>query len=134
MEYKNYRPSQAFLSVVLLSMLAPFPTPASADVFKDPPVLKSESGVLDILMVARPNTKPILGLAQPVGWIYDICRNLGRGTLSCPPGPDRSEAYGGTRLALQPGDTLKVRLINKLPPTRSVKPSTPSSLAALISP
>ena len=36
--------------------------------------------------------------------------------MSCPPSPDRSTAYGGTRLALQPGDTLRVRLVNKLPP------------------
>ena len=97
-------------------MLPALAAPAAAAVFIDPPVLKSQFGVLDILMVARPNTKPILGLTLPVGWIYDICRNPGPGILSCPAGLDRSEAYGGTRLALQPGDTLKVRLVNNLPP------------------
>ena len=108
----------AALGTALLMALPELAAPASAEIFVDPPVLKSVNGVLDILMVARPNTKPILGLSQPVGWIYDICRNPGHGVLYCPSGPgtDRSEAYGGTRLALQPGDALKVRLVNNLPP------------------
>ena len=108
--------SRGWLNVALLLIVPALATPATAEIFKDPPVLKSQSGVLDILMVARPNTKPILGLSQPVGWIYDICHNPGPGVLSCPAGPGRSQAYGGTRLALQPGDKLKVRLVNNLPP------------------
>ena len=90
---------------------------ARAEALKEPPVLRSAGGVLDIIMVARPNTKPILGLNDPIGWVYDICRNPGRGATSCPARSfEGSDAYGGTRLALRAGDTLKVRLVNKLPP------------------
>ena len=104
------------MRLALLAMVPALAVPAAAEIFKDPPVLKSSNGVLDILMVARPNTKLILGVSQPVGWIYDICPNPGPGVQSCPPSPDRSQAYGGTRLSLQPGDKLKVRLVNDLPP------------------
>jgi L-ascorbate oxidase len=99
-------------SLVLVSLVAPG---ARAEPLKEPPVFQSHDGLLDILMVARPNTKPLFGLSGPVGWIYEICQNPGSGAQSCPAGPHRSDAYGGTRLALRPGDKLKVRLVNALP-------------------
>ena len=35
--------------------------------------------------------------------------------MSCPAGSSTVSPYGGTRLALQPGDTLKIRFVNRLP-------------------
>ena len=109
---KNSYPNGLGLAALLL--LSAIPANVRAETLKEPPVLKSQAGVLDILMIARPNTLPLFGL-QNVGWIYDICRNPGPGIESCQNGPDRSQAYGGTRLALKQGDTLKVHLVNKLP-------------------
>ena len=102
---------------------------ARAEALKEPPVLRSAGGVLDIIMVARPNTKPILGLNDPIGWVYDICRNPGRGATSCAARSfDGSDAYGGTRLALRAGDSLKVRLVNKLPPERNGRKAVQEAL------
>jgi FtsP/CotA-like multicopper oxidase with cupredoxin domain len=78
------------------------------------PVLSSSHGLLDLLMVARAAPVPTLTPFKPTGWVYDICPRPANGALNCP--PSTANLYGGTRLQLQPGDTLKVRLVNKLPP------------------
>ena len=59
----------------------------------------------------------------PVGWVYEICRRPAGDADACPDAsPDRNY-YGGTRLALDPGDTLRVHLANKLPPAANAKHS-----------
>jgi L-ascorbate oxidase len=87
-----------------------------ASTLQEPLTLASESGVLDILMVAR--AAPISTLpGKPVGWVYQICKRPPVGITSCP--ADSSGApnyYGGTLLQLQRGDLLKVHLVNQLPP------------------
>lgn len=98
------------------------PMTAHSDDLKEPAVFASRGGVLDLLMIAKP--KPITNIAfpppggrpivNPTGWVYEICtRPLT--SNQCPPGGDTVSDYGGVRLALQQGDTLKVRLINQLP-------------------
>jgi FtsP/CotA-like multicopper oxidase with cupredoxin domain len=96
--------------------------PASAANFVDPAVFASVNGVLDIMMVAK--AKPIAGLSfqppghsaviHPTGWVYEVCKRPSSG-LACPSGSATVADYGGVRLALQPGDTLKVRFVNRLP-------------------
>lgn len=73
--------------------------------------------MLDLMMVAQPSkvtgfTAP--GFA-PTGWVYTVCPRPSPGK-NCPSGSETVSAYGGVRLALQPGDLLKVRLVNNLPP------------------
>ena len=95
---------------------------AAAQMLIDPSVFASQNGVLDIMMVAMP--QPIAGISftppgsrtviHPTGWVYQICLRPASG-LSCPAGSSTVSPYGGTRLALQPGDTLKVRYVNRLP-------------------
>jgi FtsP/CotA-like multicopper oxidase with cupredoxin domain len=85
-------------------------------------VLASQNGVLDIMMVAMP--QPIAGIAftppnssaiiHPTGWVYQVCPRPPAG-LSCPSDSRTVSPYGGVRLAMQPGDTLKVRYVNRLP-------------------
>lgn len=53
---------------------------------------------------------------NPKGWVYDICLNPHNGANVCPPAPGSPNLYGGTRLQLLQGDTLKIHLVNKLPP------------------
>src|SRR6185503_20858307 len=88
----------------------------------EPPVFKSRDGVLDIMVVAIP--QPIAGISftppggreviHPMGWVYQICPRPPSG-LRCPAGAGTVSPYGGARLALEPGDTLKVRFVNRLP-------------------
>jgi L-ascorbate oxidase len=95
---------------------------AGAATLAEPPVFTSQGGVLDIMMVAIP--QPIQSIAftppqststiHPIAWVYQICPRPASG-LSCPSGSSTVAPYGGTRLALQPGDTLKIRFVNRLP-------------------
>ena len=97
---------------------------ASAGRFVEPPVFASTKGVLDILMVAK--AQPVKAIAftppgakfpiNPTGWVYEICYRSFSINNTCLPGKSTSSEFGGIRLALKPGDVLKVRLVNKLPP------------------
>jgi L-ascorbate oxidase len=88
----------------------------------EPAVFASEQGVLDILMIAKPKPIPSISFTpqgggaaiNPLGWVYEICRRPASGDR-CPPGAGTVADYGGVRLALHQGDTLKIRLINQLP-------------------
>jgi FtsP/CotA-like multicopper oxidase with cupredoxin domain len=94
---------------------------ARADNLIDPPVFTSQNGVLDIMMIAMPQPIPTISFTppggstmHPTGWVYQICPRPASG-LSCPSGSPTVSPYGGTRLALQAGDTLKIRYVNRLP-------------------
>ena len=95
---------------------------ANAANLVDPPVFASRNGVLDIMMVAVPQPIPTISftpprsstIIHPTGWVYQICPRPASG-LSCPSGSSTVAPYGGTRLALVPGDTLKIRFVNRLP-------------------
>jgi len=95
---------------------------AAAQSLAEPPVFASRNGVLDIMMVAiaqpiptisftPPNSRSVI---HPSGWVYQICQRPASG-LSCPSSSSTVSPYGGTRLALQQGDTLKIRFVNRLP-------------------
>jgi FtsP/CotA-like multicopper oxidase with cupredoxin domain len=94
---------------------------ARADNLAEPPVFTSQNGVLDIMMIAMPQPIPTISFTppggsamHPTGWVYQICPRPASG-LACPSGSATVSPYGGTRLALQPGDTLKIRFVNRLP-------------------
>ena len=97
-------------------------TSATAETLNEPPVFSSQNGVLDIMMVALPQPIPTIAytppnstaVIHPTGWVYQVCPRPPSG-LSCPSGSATVSSYGGPRLALQPGDTLKVRYVNRLP-------------------
>jgi len=96
---------------------------AGAAPFVEPPVFSSKKGVFDILLIAK--AKPVTAIAfqptgaaapiNPVGWVYEVCYRNRSLNNTCLPGKSTTSEFGGVRLALQPGDTLKIRLINKLP-------------------
>ena len=110
---------------------------ARAEALVDPPALESRNGVLQILMVARAQHLTTLP-GQPVGWVYEICRynpkdgplrrcpaqGLGREQLlTCPAAADPPVSpYGGVRLQVDPGDTLRIRFVNCLPPVAHDRP------------
>jgi len=90
--------------------------------FAEPAVFASQQGVLDILMIAKARPIPSISFTppgggaaiNPVGWVYEVCRRPASGDR-CPPGAGTAADYGGVRLALKQGDTLKIRLVNQLP-------------------
>ena len=101
---------------------------ARATELVEPPALTSRAKTLDILMVARPQLLPFTG--QPAGYTYEVCLRPKDAKArrcpvagsevdlhSCPTARDPIVSpYGGVRLQLVPGDILRVRLINCLPP------------------
>lgn len=107
-------------AAALLAGLVGAGTAVGAHDLVEPTVFRSSHGVLDLLMIAR--AKPVSTIAytppggspmNPTGWVYEICRRPAHDN-KCPAGAAVSD-YGGVRLALQKGDTLKIRLVNQLP-------------------
>ena len=95
---------------------------ARAADFIDPPVFASSRGVLDLLMIAMPQPVPSISytppgnaVMNPIGWVYQICLRASASGNQCPAGSPTASNYGGVRLALQKGDQLKIRLVNRLP-------------------
>jgi len=88
---------------------------ANAKELIDPPVFASDklSGTLDLLMIAKPSA--INAIPNVTGWIYEICERKNSIGDSCIPSKSNANPYGGARLQLNAGDTLKVHFINKLP-------------------
>lgn len=93
-------------------------TLAAPQPLQDPPVFTSQNGALSVLMIAAKRTAVPLG--TPLGtvttdlWTYEVCNLPAPGANACPSGAGQS-GLGGVRLALQPGDKLRVRLVNHLP-------------------
>ena len=85
----------------------------------DPPVFTSSSGVLDLVMVAGPVPTRLTQSVSTVAWVYEVCRRSTPLQSACPDGS--AHPLGGVRLQLNPGDTLKIRLVNNLPPIPEAK-------------
>jgi FtsP/CotA-like multicopper oxidase with cupredoxin domain len=99
--------SLAFLCASVLSA-------ATANNLNEPITLTSNNGVLDILMIAKP--APIATIpGKPTGWVFQICPRPSDNSNMCPAAAGSPNYYGGTRLQLERGDLLKVRLVNELP-------------------
>jgi FtsP/CotA-like multicopper oxidase with cupredoxin domain len=80
----------------------------------EPITISSQNGVMDLLMVAKPS--PIKTLPnEPTGWVYEICKRPANKSDNCPIKVGDPNYYGGTLLQLQPGDLLKIHLVNQLP-------------------
>ena len=97
---------------LLAGLLAPAPARAA---FQDPPTFASKNGRLAILMIAAKRPHVTIGATTTDLWTYEVCPLPAPGAGACPAGTGQS-GLGGVRLALQPGDTLTIRLVNKLPP------------------
>ena len=115
----------ASLTVALINA----PAAGRSAPFQEPKVFASSAGVLDLLMIAKPMPVTTISfdppdggnLINPIGWVYEICPRSEAVGNACPVGASTVADYGGVRLALQPGDSLKIRLVNKLPPIDPLK-------------
>jgi L-ascorbate oxidase len=99
-----------------VSTLFPFVAPAAQESLQNPPVFASNAGELNILLVVKPKHTHLAG-GNPTAWIYEVCLRRDAVGDSCPKGSKTASVYGGPHLELQPGDHLRVRLVNELPPT-----------------
>ncbi|UOA07319.1 hypothetical protein [Methylobacter sp. S3L5C] len=88
---------------------------ANATQFVDPFVFTSDRNTktLDLLMVAKPG--PINALPGVNGWVYNICERKYSIGDQCQKDKTNPNPYGGSRLQINQGDTLKIHLINELP-------------------
>jgi len=101
------------------------------DELQDPAVFQSKGGVLDMLVVAHEAPVDMFAPFRTTGWVYEICQRPAKGE-QCPTGSFSSNEYGGSRLQVEPGDTLKIRLVNRLPiftlpidPDSAINPHAP---------
>jgi L-ascorbate oxidase len=106
------------------------PSVVLAGDFVEPPVFASSNGVLDLLMIAQAQPVPSITYTpphgnpplNPIGWVFAVCqRSAMLAGNQCPTGSPTVANYGGVRLALQKGDSLKIRLVNRLPALDPIK-------------
>ena len=105
------------LGALLMAVVAP--TRAIAAPLAEPPVFASHAGVLDLVMVAGPAATQFTSSVTTTAWVYEVCQRLTPRQDACPAGS--AHPLGGVHLQLSAGDTLRMRLVNKLPPTTDAK-------------
>jgi L-ascorbate oxidase len=88
---------------------------ANHPTFYNPPSFSSTNHLLDLLMIARPETIR-LGSFHPTAWIYEVCPTSVAVQDTCPADSRTAAGYAGVVLQLQPGDHLRIKLVNHLPP------------------
>src|SRR5579862_8986108 len=87
----------------------------------EPPIFASKNGILDLLLVAEPAPITTMAPFAPTGWVYHFCQRPRNGSNICPAAASDQNLYGGAHLQLEPGDVLKIRLVNHLPPITDSK-------------
>jgi FtsP/CotA-like multicopper oxidase with cupredoxin domain len=93
-------------------MAAADPAPSAPT---EPPEFTSANHLLDLLVIAEPSSIT-LGDRHPIAWVFEMCRMAVAQHDNCPRDSRTFAPYGGIRLQLYPGDHLRMRLINRLPP------------------
>ena len=83
-----------------------------------PASFSSSNHLLDLLLIARPETIH-LGSFSPTAWIYEVCQTSAAVEDQCPADSRTAASYAGVVLHLQPGDHLRIKLVNHLPPAPS---------------
>src|SRR5205823_7010370 len=99
----------ALAGLVALGLLQSAPPPAHAGPLLGPPLvepfaLHSQNGVLDTTLVEKPGVAQVAGIPVQNVWTYQL-------------GEDGAPNYPGPTLYVQPGDTLRLRIVNRLPPS-----------------
>jgi L-ascorbate oxidase len=108
---------------VMLASLALMPAQARAGTVSppivDPPVFASHGGVVDVVMVAGPVSTNLNSGVTTTAWVYEVCQRTAPTQDMCPSGS--AHPLGGVHFQLTAGDTLKIRLVNHLPPPTNAK-------------
>jgi L-ascorbate oxidase len=108
---------------VMLASLALMPAQADPGAgsppIVDPPVFASHGGVVDVVMVAGPVSTNLNPGVTTTAWVYEVCQRTAPMQDMCPSGS--AHPLGGVHFQLTAGDTLKIRLVNRLPPPTNAK-------------
>jgi L-ascorbate oxidase len=107
------------ISAAVMLMAAFGSMAAHADIIVEPPVFASRGGTLDLVMVAGPANTQITPSVATTAWVYEVCPRTAPMQDMCPTGS--AHPLGGVHLQLTAGDTLKIRLVNHLPPPTDAK-------------
>ena len=86
---------------------------AAAAPLENPVLFESSSGQLNLIVTAAAARLDFNGV-KTTGWVYEVCRRASAAATECLPGT-AAQPYGGVRLRLQRNDTVRIRLVNKLP-------------------
>ncbi len=81
----------------------------------EPPTFYSSNQALDLVITAKPKLIAV-DTFSPTAWVYEVCYRRDAVGNTCPADARTASEYGGMRLQLNPGDHLKIRFINQLPP------------------
>lgn len=73
---------------------------------------EAENGVLDVTIIAAPRSVNIGGYVVNSN-VFTICKSSDAVNQNCPNGSNPT-AYGGSVLAVNPGDRLKITLVNRM--------------------
>ena len=88
--------------------------------FEEPPTFASKGGKLNLMVIAKAVPNPYVSdQVTTTAWVYETCEKNPASSdwnvQSCAGVPGTVARNGGPRLALQPGDLLKIRFVNQLP-------------------
>lgn len=87
--------------------------PVSGPALVEPLALTSQNGVLDATLVEKADVTALAGMQVQNVWTYHV-------------GEDGPPNYAGPTLYVKPGDTLRLRIVNRLPPSMSPRQATPA--------
>lgn len=118
--FLHMKRAAAFLTGILCLVIALLPGDCASAALEgrsaaDLPTFTSSHHLLDLLVIAEAKTIA-LGEFHPTAWVFKICETAVAKHDDCPADAQTVSPYGGVRLQLYPGDHLRMRLINRLPP------------------
>ncbi len=103
------------LVIAVLLLIAPCIFATGPNELLEPPTFYSSNHALDLLITAKPKLIT-LDTYSPTAWVFEVCYRSDATGNTCPSDSRTASEYGGMRLQLDPGDHLKIRFINQLPP------------------
>ena len=108
------------LSIPLAFVTTAIAGQQSNTAFEEPPTFASKGGKLNLMVIAKEVPNPYVSdQVNTTAWVYETCEmdpaTSAWNARSCAGVPGTVARNGGPRLALQPGDLLKIRFVNKLP-------------------
>jgi L-ascorbate oxidase len=109
----------AMLMAAFGPMAAHAENAAEPPVLVEPPVFASRGGSLDLVMIAGPAQTALTQRVTTTAWVYEVCQRTAPVQDMCPAGS--AQPLGGVHLQLTAGDTLRIRLVNHLPPPTDAK-------------
>ncbi len=118
------RLSRVAAAVLGLALPTTLISSANADPYREMPVFSSQNGQLNLIMIAKridnsavKSFFPGASGNGPDAWVYEMCKAPAWPVTATSCSGASVESFQGARIAVQPGDVLRVHFLNKLPDT-----------------